>query len=76
MIRSEELATMLRLAVAELDPPDQLLLALRFTDDRPVREIAIMLGLPTVFHVYRRLRIVVAALRRSLAGRGVDGPEA
>ena len=76
MIRSEELATMLRLAVAELDPHDQLLLALRFTDDRPAREIATMLGLPTVFHVYRRLRIVVAALRRSLAGRGVEGPEA
>jgi RNA polymerase sigma factor (sigma-70 family) len=76
MIRSEELATMLRLAVAELDPADQLLLALRFTDDRPVREIATILGLPTVFHVYRRLGIVVAALRRSLARRGVEGPEA
>lgn len=76
MIRSEELATILHLAMAELDPPDQLLLALRFADDRPVREIAKMLGLPTVFHVYRRLRIVVATLRRSLARRGVEGPEA
>ena len=75
-IRREDLATMLRLAVAELDPPDRLLLALRFEDDRPVREIATMLGLPTVFHVYRRLGVVVAVLRRSLARRGVEGPEA
>jgi RNA polymerase sigma factor (sigma-70 family) len=74
-IRREQLAGALRLALDELPPADRLLLALRFEDDRPVREIASMLGLPTVFHVYRRLAAVLAALKRALARRGVSGPD-
>lgn len=74
-IQKEELARALRLAIRELKPSDRLLLALRFEDNRSMREIAKALGLPTVFHVYRRLGAVVAMLRRSLARRGVEGPE-
>lgn len=74
-IRRRDLANALRGAVEELDPHDRLLLALRFEDDRSVREIATMLGLPTVFHVYRRLAAVFAALKHALARRGVSEPE-
>jgi RNA polymerase sigma factor (sigma-70 family) len=74
-LRRRELAEALRRALDELDPADRLLLALRFEDDRPAREIARIVGLPTVFHVYRRLGTVLAALRRALARRGVSEPE-
>jgi RNA polymerase sigma factor (sigma-70 family) len=75
VIRRQELANVLRRALEELDPADRLLLTLRFEDDRPVRQIAAMLGLPTVFHVYRRLAAVLEMLKRALARRGVDESE-
>jgi RNA polymerase sigma factor (sigma-70 family) len=74
-LRHRELADALRSALGELHPSDRLLLALRFEDDRPVREIAGTLGLPTVFHVYRRLGAALDALRGALARRGVEEPE-
>lgn len=74
-VRHEELAHALRLALDELDPPDRLLLALRFDDDRSVREITATLGFPTIFHVYRRLGSVLAALKSALARRGVEESE-
>lgn len=74
-IRRDELTGALREVLAHLDPPDRLLLALRFEDERPVREIAANLGLPTVFHVYRRLHAVLKSLRVDLAVRGVMGSE-
>ena len=74
-LRREELTRALRQALDELDASDRLLLALRFEDERPVREIARLVGLPTVFHVYRRLGAVLAELRRALGRRGVEGPE-
>ena len=74
-VRRRELVEALRRALDELNPADRLLLALRFEDARPVREIARMVGFPTVFHVYRRLDAVLAALKRALARRGVSDPE-
>lgn len=74
-VRRQELADALRQALDELDTADRLLLALRFEDERPVREIAAILRVPTVFHVYRRIGVVLAAVRRGLARRGVEGPE-
>jgi RNA polymerase sigma factor (sigma-70 family) len=74
-IRLSERRGALREALAALDSADRLLLALRFEDERSVREIAAMLRLPTVFHVYRRLNAVLAVLRQSLAQRGVTGLE-
>jgi RNA polymerase sigma factor (sigma-70 family) len=74
-VRRAELADALRSALAELPPADRLLLALRFEDERPVKEIASMLALPTVFHVYRRLAAVLAVLKAALARRGVETPE-
>jgi len=68
-----ELSVALASALGELAPRDRLLLALRFEDDHSAREIARLMGFPTPFHVYRRLRTVLTALRLALGGRGVDG---
>lgn len=74
-IRRKQLTEALRQALDELDAQDRLLLALRFSDARSVREIRKTLGLPSVFHVYRRLGGALATLRRALAVRGVEEPE-
>lgn len=74
-VRRQELADVLSRALQELDSADRLLLTLRFEDNRPVRQIAAMLGLPTVFHVYRRLAAVLDTLKRALARRGVHESE-
>ena len=70
-----ELSSALQQTLTELSPPDRLLLALRFEDERPVKEIAAIMRLPTVFHVYRRLEKVLSELKRALARRGVDAAE-
>jgi RNA polymerase sigma factor (sigma-70 family) len=74
-VRRKELTNALRQALAELAPSDRLLLALRFEDERPVREIAAMMQLPTVFHVYRRVGAALTQLKSALVKRGVDEPE-
>ena len=70
-----ELHETLAAATAHLDPADRLLLKLRFNDDLSAREIAGVLGLPTPFHVYRRINVLLDVLRRSLKQRGVEGVE-
>jgi len=57
-------------AMATLSPSDQLLLALRYQDDRSAREIASLMSLPTPFHVYRRLNRVHDLLRQNLTAGG------
>lgn len=74
-VRRRELTSALRQALAELTPSDRLLLALRFEDERPVREIAAIMRLPTIFHVYRRLGAALTQLRSALRRRGVEEPE-
>ena len=74
-LRRHELTRALHQALDELAPSDRLLLALRFEDDRPVREIAATMKLPTVFHVYRRVGAALSELKRALARRGVMEPE-
>jgi RNA polymerase sigma factor (sigma-70 family) len=54
-------------AIASLEPSDQLLLRLRFEQGLAAREIAPLLGLPSQFHVYRRIEAVCAILRSRLA---------
>jgi RNA polymerase sigma factor (sigma-70 family) len=73
-LRQRELASALRGALDELSPAERLLLVLRFEDGRSAREIAPVVGAPTVFHVYRQLAAVLATLRRSLSQRGIDDP--
>ena len=74
-VRRAELTSAVRSAIEQLSAADRLLLALRFADERPVREIARILGLRSVFHVYRRLGVVLSQLREGLARRGVAGAE-
>ncbi|HET6579149.1 MAG TPA: sigma-70 family RNA polymerase sigma factor [Gemmatimonadales bacterium] len=59
----------LRSAVARLSAEDQSLLRLRFEQELTAREIATLVGLPSPFHVYRRLRIVCGVLRGLLEAR-------
>jgi RNA polymerase sigma factor (sigma-70 family) len=75
-IRRTELSAAVGRALAALPPRDRLLLALRFEDQRPVKEIAGILGLSTVFHVYRLLNGLLERLRDDLRHRGIDGPDA
>ena len=67
-----ELHDVLEAALARLAPADRVLLRLRFEDDLPIREIAAVLRLPTVFHVYRRLNALLEELRATLKQRGVE----
>ena len=50
----------------ELHPSDQLLLRLRFEEGLTAREIAPLLGLPSQFHVYRRIETVCGMVRARL----------
>jgi len=63
---------LLRAAVARLPPRDRLLLALRFEDDLSAAHIADLVGLPTAFHVYRRLHVVLSGLRSALEADGFE----
>jgi RNA polymerase sigma factor (sigma-70 family) len=74
-VRRADLSAMLNLAIAELEPSDRLLLTLRFKDDRSVRDTARLMGLPSVFHVYRRVSAVLTQLRETLRSRGVEESE-
>lgn len=75
VVRRKELDEALASALSGLPPRDRLLLRLRYEDDLSVREVAEVLDLPSVFHVYRRLKKVLGELRRGLLARGIAGPE-
>lgn len=72
-LRSSELHQALETARAALPVEDRLLLQLRFDEDLSASAIASILGLPTPFHVYRRLKLVCNELRRRLTARGIEG---
>jgi RNA polymerase sigma factor (sigma-70 family) len=74
VVRARELLGALDAALGTLGPEERLLLRLRFEDEVPVSDIARILGVPTVFHVYRRIKKVLARLRSDLEARGVEGP--
>jgi RNA polymerase sigma factor (sigma-70 family) len=65
----------LRAELEALPASDRLLLALRFEDDLSAARIADLVGLPTPFHVYRRLNAVLARLRAALQAHGIEGVE-
>jgi len=74
-LRAEQRRRVLAETLGELDPQEQLLLNLRFVDELPGREIAEIMGLPSPFHAYRRLKSVLASLRSGLESRGIDDAE-
>jgi RNA polymerase sigma factor (sigma-70 family) len=71
-LRRSELIEALEQAMAALAPSDRLLLQLRFDEDLTAQEIARLLSFASPFHVYRRVNALLAALRRSLAERGIE----
>jgi RNA polymerase sigma factor (sigma-70 family) len=74
LIRAERSREIAR-ALNDLAPRDRLLLRFRFVEDLPAREIAGLMGFPTLFHVYRRLDGVLKDLRATLERAGVEGLE-
>lgn len=75
VLRRKELEDALASALSRLAPRERLLLKLRYEDDRSVREIAEILDLPSVFHVYRRLKDARNEVRRHLVARGFGGAD-
>lgn len=71
---ASEVGEALSRAIDGLSAADRLLLRLRFEDEVPVAEIARVLSLPSVFHVYRRLNGILKQLRGSLREQGVEDP--
>ena len=65
-LEREQMLERLDAAVAALSPSDQLLLTLRYQDNRSAGEIASLMSLSTPFHVYRRLNRVHESLRRAV----------
>jgi RNA polymerase sigma factor (sigma-70 family) len=70
-LRTAERRRLVEEVLAGLDPRDRLLLRLRYDDDLAIRQIAEVMGFPTVFHVYRRLGPLLADVRRRLEARGI-----
>lgn len=66
-LEREERRAAVERALTALPARDRLLIRLRFDDDLSVREIAKLMAFPSVFHVYRRLRLVLGALERELS---------
>jgi RNA polymerase sigma factor (sigma-70 family) len=75
-VLARERSAALAIALDALEPDDRLLLKLRFEEELSAGEIARLVGWPTAFHVYRRLNVLRATLRRALESRGIDGAEA
>lgn len=73
-LRRREIRGALQAALDRLEPADRLLLAWRFEDGKTGREIARLMGLPSQFHAYRRLRRILAWLRNELEARGFEEP--
>ena len=74
-LRREELLGALRTAIARLPARERVLLTLKYVDGLSGRVIARTLGLPSVFHAYRRLDAALATLRAELERRGIEGAE-
>ena len=74
-LRTHELSERLDGALGALSDDDRLLLKLRFDDDLSASAIARLVGLPSAFHVYRRLNGLLARLRAELSAHGVESAE-
>lgn len=64
--QAAERSDAVRSAVLTLEPRDRLLLKLRFESELAGHEIASVMGFPSHFHVYRRLRTVLGLLATRL----------
>jgi RNA polymerase sigma factor (sigma-70 family) len=71
-LQMEETLRALSEALAALSTRERLLLTLRFEDEMSAREIGDVMGFPSPFHVYRRLRKTLGKLKEELEDRGID----
>jgi RNA polymerase sigma factor (sigma-70 family) len=71
-LAERELHAALAASLDGLEPRDRLLLRLRFEDGLSVREIASLMSFPSIFHVYHRLKPVLAKVRERLKAQGID----
>jgi len=69
-IRRRQLRTVLKEALTDLTPREQLLIALRFDNQLSARRIAEILEFPTPFHVYRQLNGILRRLKGQLERAG------
>ena len=67
-----ERARKLESAIGTLAPRDRLLIRLRFDEELSAREITALMQFPTLFHVYRRLDVVLRSLRHALRSAGLE----
>lgn len=74
-LEQRELSDALESVLANLDQRDRLLLSLRFEDDLSARQVAQIMGFPTLFHVYRRLNAVLGTCREALEQKGLRAPD-
>jgi DNA-directed RNA polymerase specialized sigma subunit len=72
-LESGERVRALDAVVERLEPRSLLLLKLRFGKDLTAREISMLMGYPSQFHVYRELRAVLNRVRCALLEAGIDG---
>jgi RNA polymerase sigma factor (sigma-70 family) len=73
-LTSERDATLRRI-LGQLTSRERLLLALRFQNGLPASRIAVIVGVPTAFHVYRQLNPLLLRIRASLEAQGIDGSD-
>jgi len=65
----------LRAELAKLTPKERLLLTLRFEDNLTASRVAGIVGLPSPFHVYRSVNVILSNLRVRLEKRGLQGSD-
>ncbi len=73
-LREAELYAALDTAVWQLEARDRLLFKLRFEHDLTAKQIARVMGFPSQFHVYRRIKSRLQFLRKILVEMGVLDP--
>jgi RNA polymerase sigma factor (sigma-70 family) len=71
-LRAVQMQDALSAALRALSSRDRLLLAFRYEEGMTARQITRLMGLPSVFHVYRRLKAVQRSLRGLLEEKGVN----
>lgn len=65
----------LQAVLAHLPPNDRLLLKLHYEEELSARDVAEIMNLPTIFHVYRRRKAILLSLRRLLTRAGTEEVE-
>jgi RNA polymerase sigma factor (sigma-70 family) len=70
-----QLLSALNLTLEELPPSDRLLLRYRFEDGLSAARIAPVMKFRSVFHVYRRINVILTLCRERLRRMGVESSE-